>query len=104
MNKNIWLLFIVCLGLLKCTNQSKVNQSFHCKTSRFEQLEKLRDVKKLFSIELPKTWNTNFYYDTLQSSIYTADTTKQLTETFGYRYLPDATKKIVFHSQDPFLH
>ena len=81
MNKNIWLLFIVCLGLLKCTNQSKVNQSFHCKTSRFEQLEKLRDVKKLFSIELPKTWNTNFYYDTLQSSIYTADTTKQLTET-----------------------
>ena len=47
----------------------------------FKQLEKLRDLKKLFSIELPKTWNTNFYYDSLQSSIYTADTTKQLTET-----------------------
>ena len=82
MNKFFSLLFVVCPGLLTCTNQSKVSWSFNCKTSSFEQLEKLRYLKKLFSIELPKTWNTNFYYDSLQSSIYTADTTKQLTETF----------------------
>ena len=81
MNKKISLLFVVCTLILTCTNRSKVSQIYNCKTSSFKQLEKLRDLKKLFSIELPKTWNTNFYYDSLQSSIYTADTTKQLTET-----------------------
>jgi len=70
MNKFFSLLFVVCPGLLTCTNQSKVSWSFNCKTSSFEQLEKLRYLKKLFSIELPKTWNTNFYYDSLQSSIF----------------------------------
>ena len=31
--------------------------------------------------KIPKTWKTNLFYDEVQSSIYTADTTKQLTET-----------------------
>ncbi|WP_144894524.1 hypothetical protein [Lutibacter sp. Hel_I_33_5] len=54
-------------------------------------------MKKLFSTEIPKNWKTNLFYDDVQSSIYTADTTKQLTETT----LLDITfvnQKIVFDS------
>ena len=39
------------------------------------------DVKKTFSVAYPKNWKTNLYFDETQSSIFTADTTKQLTET-----------------------
>lgn len=44
-------------------------------------LETLDDVKGNFSIQVPKTWKTNFYYDEQQSAIISADTTKNLTET-----------------------
>ena len=54
-----------------------------------------KDVKNLFSMEIPKTWKTNLYYDTSQSSIYTADTTKQLTETLLLD-ITNISKKINF--------
>ena len=44
-------------------------------------LEIVDDVKNQFSVGLPKSWKTNLYYDAVQSSIFSADTTKQLTET-----------------------
>jgi len=79
--KNI--LFIITTSLLffSCSNQTKISKYFNCETTNFKNLEEVKDVKNLFSIEIPKTWKTNLYYDDLQSSIYTADTTKQLTES-----------------------
>jgi hypothetical protein len=77
--------FIVLIGasllFLSCSQQSEISSYFNCKTSSFKDLEEVKDVKNLFSIQIPKTWKTNLYYDAIQSSIYTADTTKQLTET-----------------------
>ena len=35
----------------------------------------------MFTVDIPKNWKTNLFYDDLQSSIYTADTSKQLTKT-----------------------
>ncbi|MCL7754106.1 hypothetical protein [Polaribacter sp. Z022] len=64
-----------------CSKQSKIIENFNCKPIKFKNLEKVNDFKNLFSLEIPSTWKTNLYYDDLQSSIYTADTTKQLTET-----------------------
>ena len=59
-----------------------LEKDFSCNKNSFNgEFEKVTDVKKNFSISLPKYWKTNFFYDKLQSSIYTADTTKQLTET-----------------------
>ncbi|MGY0408936.1 MAG: hypothetical protein ACWIPJ_11415, partial [Polaribacter sp.] len=37
------------------------------------------DVKGVYTVQFPKTWKTSLYSDEIQSSIYTADTTKQLT-------------------------
>ena len=79
--KKIILLIGASLLLLSCSQQSEISSDFNCKTSIFKDLEEVKDVKNLFSVQIPKTWKTNLYYDQIQSSIYTADTTKQLTET-----------------------
>lgn len=81
MKKLVLLIIGASLLFLSCSPQSKISKDFNCKTPSFNNLEKVTDIKKLFSIDLPKTWKTNLFYDDVQSSIYTADTTKQLSET-----------------------
>ena len=79
--KNILVIFTAIFLFYSCSQQSEISKRFNCKPINYQNLEVVKDVKNLFSIEIPKTWKTNLYYDTLQSSIYTADTTKQLTES-----------------------
>lgn len=54
-------------------------QDFSCKEIYYNDLEVIKDVQGIFSVQLPTSWKTNLYTDEIQSSIYTADTTKQLT-------------------------
>lgn len=72
---------IALLLLFSCQNSSEISLDFDCDSENIQNLEEVKDVKNLFTLELPKTWKTNLYYDALQSSIYAADTTKQLTES-----------------------
>jgi hypothetical protein len=58
-----------------------MSQELNCENKIYKNLETVEDVKDLFSINLPKDWKTNLYQDEIQSSIFTADTTKQLTKT-----------------------
>lgn len=81
MNKLIIVLIVASSLFLSCAKKSEISKDFNCKTVNFKNLEEIKDVKNLFSVEIPKNWKTNLYYDDSQSSIYTADTTKQLTET-----------------------
>lgn len=78
---SVFLFFTTTLLFLACKKPSELNNEFNCSTIAFYNLEKVDDVKELFSIEIPKNWKTNLYQDEVQSSIFTADTTKQLTET-----------------------
>ncbi len=80
-SKYIFYLLLASLLFFSCDKKSAIRKDFDCKTTTFTNLENVDDVKNLFSIELPKHWKTNLYTDKVQSSIYTADTTKQLTET-----------------------
>lgn len=74
-------LILLCL-LIGCSNtSSQLQKDFNCPSSSFNNLETVQDYKKVFTVNIPKNWKTNLYYDALQSSIYSADTTKQLTET-----------------------
>ena len=73
--------FIALLLLFSCKKQSEISKNFNCNSTSINNLEEVKDVKNLFSLQVPKTWKTNLYYDETQSSIYTADTTKQLTKT-----------------------
>lgn len=73
----ILLIFI----LNSCDEEPVFISEFNCGVESFSNLEKIEDVKKLFTVQYPDTWKTNLYYDKNQSSIFTADTTKQLKET-----------------------
>ena len=82
MLKNIYKLFLIATFLFfSCHKQSDLNKDFNCDITKFNNVEIVGDMKKLFSIEIPKHWKTNLYQDEVQSSIFTADTTKQLKET-----------------------
>jgi hypothetical protein len=94
------ILLIASLLLFSCANQSELSKDFKCSTTAYKNLEKVNDIKNLFSLELPTNWKINLYQDEVQSSIFAADTTKQLTETV----LIDVTfikKKITF--DDAFM-
>ena len=80
MNRIILSLLATVL-FFSCSHQSKIGKDFNCGTTQLKSLEKITDVQNIFSVEIPKSWKTNLYYDDKQSSIYSADTTKQLTET-----------------------
>ena len=73
------LLFIIVFN--SCSKKSEFIKGFNCDVETFSNLERIEDVKNLFSVYYPDHWKTNFYYDNNQSSIFTADTTKQLKET-----------------------
>lgn len=79
--KNLFLLLFFTLLLFSCNNQPEISKDFNCLNSTLKNLEKVEDVKNLFSINLPQIWKINLYQDEFQSSIFAADTTKQLTET-----------------------
>ena len=100
-SKNIYNFFIIAsLLFISCDKKSAISKEFDCETTTFNNLEMVDDVKNLFSVDLPKDWKVNLYQDEIQSSIFAADTTKQLTETV----LLDVTfinKKISFN--DAFL-
>lgn len=74
-------IFIFAFFLASCKNNKALSNQFSCNFPSFKNLEKITDMKKVFSVKYPKHWKTNLFYDEIQSSIYTADTTKQLTET-----------------------
>lgn len=75
-------LFLLLLIFLSCKKQSELGKELQCKSFNFDNLELVKDVENKFSIAIPKNWKTNLYQDNLQSSIFFADTTKQLTATF----------------------
>ncbi|PQJ81706.1 hypothetical protein [Polaribacter glomeratus] len=79
--KRFRILFIASLLLFSCVKQSEISNDFNCEKSAYSNLENVEDIKNLFSLKLPKNWKINLYQDESQSSIFAADTTKQLTET-----------------------
>ena len=79
MKRHIIIILLVLIA--SCNSTSELSKDLDCTPESYSNLEKIEDVKKLFTVQFPDNWKTNLYYDKNQSSIYTADTTKQLTET-----------------------
>lgn len=79
MKFKILLLFTVIF--YSCSKKPSFVEAFDCEVETFSNLERIEDVKHIFSVYYPDHWKTNFYYDNNQSSIFSADTTKQLKET-----------------------
>lgn len=81
--KYIFPLLIFIFILSSCDKKPTIEDAFECNTpSHFSKTKKYKDVLNHFKIDIPKTWKTSLYYDEYQSEIYSADTTKQLSETY----------------------
>ncbi len=76
-------ILIALMSLMACHDVSGLSKEFACNnTPNLPKLETVKDFNNLFSVRLPKYWNTKLYYDSSQSEIISADTIKNLTETY----------------------
>ena len=75
-------LIIFLLLLTACQTRSELSTILNCDIEYFEDVKKFTDFKKNFSLDIPTTWKTAMYFDKYQSEIFTADTVKQLSDTF----------------------
>lgn len=68
--------------LSSCKN-SQFEREFSCDTPMsFSSTKTYKDVLSHFEIDVPKNWKTSLYYDEYQSKLYTADTTRNLSESY----------------------
>jgi len=81
--KFIFYLFLTISILSSCDKKVTIENAFECNApSHYTSTKQYKDVLKHFKINIPKKWKTSLYYDEFRSEIYSADTTKQLSETY----------------------
>jgi hypothetical protein len=81
---NFFLLnFLLAFLLIGCNKPRDLSKQFSCEnTSQLQNLESVDDFNKNFTVKLPKHWKTKLYYDSIQSEIFSADTIKNLLDTY----------------------
>ena len=80
--KYLVLSMLIAMLLISCQN-SKFEREFDCNTpAEYTQTKTYKDVLGHFEMDVPMSWKTELYYDQYQSALYSADTTKQLRETY----------------------
>jgi len=77
------IILIACIVVVfSCAKQSKLSKSFECSLTEIENKKEITDFNNNFKLSIPNTWKTNLYFSKHESEIFTADTLKQLTESF----------------------
>jgi len=80
--KRVIIITITIFSLISCQRNDLIKE-FDCTSSvNMGESKEMRDILKKFKIIVPKSWKTQLYYDEFKSQIYSADTTKNLTETY----------------------
>ncbi|WP_439129803.1 hypothetical protein [Polaribacter sp.] len=79
--KSVAFTIIASLLFLSCQQQTDLQKQCNCKEVYLQNLEETKDTDAYFSVKLPNTWKVNLYKDNYQSSIYAADTIKELTSS-----------------------
>lgn len=78
-------LFILA-GLVMISSSCKKNNvrdAINCRTTtNFSDTKEISGFLKHFKLKVPKSWKSELYYDETQSRFYSADTSKQLTDTY----------------------
>ena len=83
MNKIIILVLTIVLSLNTSCKKNDLKKSFQCNSNvSFSNTKTYQDILKHFKIDIPKSWKTNLHFDEFESELYSADTSKQLSETY----------------------
>ena len=80
--KNIAFICWIFLLILGCSNQSEIGKKMNCSPTTSKNTKQITDFNKNFTLNIPSNWKTELYFDNYQSEIFTADTIKQLSETY----------------------
>ena len=80
--RNIAFYCFVFLLFSGCSNQSEIGKKRFCSPTTYKNTKQISDFNKNFTLNIPSNWKTELYFDNYQSEIITADTIKQLSETF----------------------
>jgi hypothetical protein len=65
-----------------CSNQSEIGKKMNCSATTYKNTKEITDFNKNFTLNIPSNWKTELYFDNYQSEIFSADTLKQLSETY----------------------
>lgn len=76
------IILLALVTLLSCSKQSQLSETFNCNITKTEKTKEITDFKKNFKLSIPTNWKTKLYFSEFESEIFTADTLKQLTESF----------------------
>lgn len=80
--KYFFTLLVLVASLSSC-KQNDIRTALDCTTTtNFANTKEISGFLKHFKLEVPKNWKSELYYDEIQSRFYSADTSKQLTDTY----------------------
>ena len=83
MNFKFGFFFFLLIIAISCSKRTSLADELTCR--KFQSLgdtENKQDFNKKFEIKIPVNWKHKGYFDDYQSSLFAADTLKQLTETY----------------------
>ena len=104
--KTFFSIIIILITFISC-EKNEVRDALNCSTTtNFANTKEITGILKHFKINVPKSWKSELYYDEIQSRIYSADTTIQLTQTYiidvtwyqGEIELDDNFEKIIINN------
>lgn len=76
------IILLILITTVSCSKKTVLETTFDCSRSSFSNVNEVKDVKNNFNIDIPTDWKINKYFDEFESSISTADTIKELTDTY----------------------
>jgi hypothetical protein len=77
-----FIFFIATIVFFSCSEKSELTAAFNCNVSNKDAKKTITDFRRNFEINIPTHWKTELFYNQSSSEIYSADTTKQLTNTY----------------------
>ena len=80
--RNIAFCGLIFLLISACSKQSEIAKKMNCSPTMYKNTKQITDFNKNFTLNIPSNWKTELYFDNYQSEIFTADTIKQLSETY----------------------
>jgi len=80
--KNFIFSIVVTFLFLSCSNQSELSKKYACNVTEINNPNTITDFNKNFKLTISSNWKTTLYFNKFESEIFTADTLKQLTESF----------------------
>lgn len=77
------IILIGFLLILSSCKKNEVRNALNCATTtNFANTKEISGFLKHFKLKVPRDWKSELYYDESQSRFYSADTSKQLTDTY----------------------